>query len=380
MNTQIHLIFLGFVFSINLYSQSSKLLMDIEDFTPIEYANVLFNSEYNKGTISNKEGYFAMPSGYNISDSTVISHLGYRSIKVRNKDLENLDTIFLTKEPVDLEEIVIIDYEGLLNGIKKNILKNYYTTPTIDNYFTRYFVKQDTNKTQIIESIISVGRDQYFGNKEERNYEIRIIANSNSRNIKEVNKVEFVPFSYERLFSYSDVQIDFDENYKLTHEQLSNSHIKVSFDCIDTLVLNSGPFTGYVIINIIDKSMEEFYFQKKYNLGATYKKLKHGFSQEDIYFSNKRIWKKDTSNKYRLYLMEFNGQVNVSNIEYEIEDTYSYNTIIQIVNDKTIQSLKKRIEVKKEKAINDYKDFNKPLVLEILKSVLLRTSEQNSLK
>jgi hypothetical protein len=377
MNNKIYLLLIWYIVSINLYSQNSKLLLDLDDYTPIEHANILFSSKLNKGTISNKEGYFALPSDFNISDSIVISHLGYRSIKVRNIDLKNLDTIFLAKEPVNLEEIVIVDTEGLLKGIKNNMSKNYYITPTIDSYFMRYFVKEDTNKTQIIESVISVGKNQYFATKKDRNYEIKIIANSNSRNIKEVNKVEFVPFSYERLFSYADVLIDFDENYKLTYERISKSHIKVSFACMDPLVLNSGPFTGYLIVNTKDKAMEEFYFQKKYNLGATNKKLKHGFSQEEIYLANKRIWKKDTSNKYRLYLMEFNGQVYVSNTEYSIEDTYSYNIIIQLVNDKTIQSSKKALKVNKENAINDYKEFNKPLVLETLESVLLRTLEQS---
>ncbi len=378
MNIKYFILIVGCFISTAILSQRSfqKILIDTIKKTPIEYANILFNPELNLGTISNKEGRFLLPDTYNAADSITISHLGYQSKKIGYNDIIDFDTIFLTERSIDLEEIVIIDYNGLLRSINDSLSSNYYTTPTIDNYFMRYFLKQDTSKIQIIESIISVEKNQYFGRKENRNTKIKIIANLNSRNVKKINKVEFVPFSYKRLFSYSDVQIDFDKNYELTHEQVSKSHIKISFVCTDSLVLSSGPFTGYIIVNTVDKAMEEFYFKKKYKSGSTKKNLKRGFSQEDTFFANKRIWKKDSSNKYRLNLMEFYGQVNVSNIEYDIENTYSYNTVIQLIDHKTIQSAKKNLKVKKRKAINDYKEFNKPLVLKTLNSVLLRTAEQ----
>lgn len=291
-----------------------------------------------------------------------------------------MDTIFLIKNCVDLEEVVIINNGGFLKSVNDNIQNNYYQTPTTENYFMRYFVKQDSTKTQMTESILSVYKNQYFGAKNERNYEMKIIANSNSLNNKEINKVEFVPFSYDKLYSYSDVQIDFQGKYDLKYEYLSKDQLKVSFSSTDSTILKSGPFTGYAIINISDKAIEEFYIQKKYSQGATEKKLKLGFSQEDIYFNNKRIWKKDSLNKYRLYLMEFNGQVKVSNIDFKVDDIYSYNIITQLIDDKTIPLSKKLIKTKIGKAINDYNELNKSLVLEILKSVILKTEEQSKVK
>jgi len=380
VNSKYYFILVGCFISSIVFCQkeTKKILYDSIEKVPVDYVHIRYSAANNLGTLSNSEGYFLMSVFNNDKDSLIISHLGYPTIKVCHKDLHNVDTVFISKKAIELNEVTIYDYESLLNSVRNNLPQNYSTTPTKENYFMRYFVKQDSNKTQLIEGILTLRKNQYFGNDAGKKQEITLIANSNSINNKKNNKVEFVPFSHSMLFSYVDVLIDFNNKYEYFLEKISNTHTCISFTSIDTAIINSGPFEGYLIINERDKAMVEFYYKKKYSPETTLLKLKHGFYQEDVYFSNRRIWKKDTLNdKYKLNVMELRGEIIVTNPELNIDNSYNYNYITQKIYAQEIIPSAKPLKIKREKAINNYKERNKSLLQKFRQEVLLKTAEQS---
>jgi len=85
----------------------SGIIVDKKTKQPIAYANVGIPGK-NIGTVSNEDGFFSLEVS-DIEDILKISCIGYYDYESLLKDFHNreIDTIYLKKSVVDLEEIII---------------------------------------------------------------------------------------------------------------------------------------------------------------------------------------------------------------------------------------------------------------------------------
>lgn len=90
----------------NLLAQIySGIIVDDKDRQPIAYANIGIPGK-NVGTVSNENGFFSIEAK-ELSDTLKISFIGYDSSINTFKNLQTVDTIYLIKSIIGLEEVVI---------------------------------------------------------------------------------------------------------------------------------------------------------------------------------------------------------------------------------------------------------------------------------
>jgi len=102
------LVVLFFTVSSFAQTQIKGKVSDFMNFAPIESASVYIKNT-TVGTITNVEGKFAiMVPGKNISDTLVISSIGYKSYEKLISDYENGSDIFLEEDMASLDEVVLV--------------------------------------------------------------------------------------------------------------------------------------------------------------------------------------------------------------------------------------------------------------------------------
>ncbi len=152
-----YLIMLLYVLSYNLFGQQIFSTCICEQLTnkPITYATAL-NISCNKGSISNTDGSCKIPFFRN-NDSLVISHVGYRALRVTVIEITDNDTIFLIPDMIMLSPVTIVstwNQETLVNQLHEvlsyNRSKNYIYESKSNVLLTSYI---DSIPLERIESI-----------------------------------------------------------------------------------------------------------------------------------------------------------------------------------------------------------------------------------
>ena len=104
---QVILIFLGILFSTITHAQQKKIVIDSLTNEPIEFVNVL-SLNLRKGVISNQNGEFIFDEPkINISDTLVLSHIGYKTLYILFREFQSKDTLKLEPKQTFLSEVFV---------------------------------------------------------------------------------------------------------------------------------------------------------------------------------------------------------------------------------------------------------------------------------
>lgn len=115
-----------------LFSQKmivKGVVIDNSTTKPIPFANVYFENNPNIGTYTDTSGYFEVYINNinTLNSKLIVSSLGYQSAFYSKNKSQDIDTIFLSKEVYDLDEISIIPkrYSEIKLKPNKNLKLDY---------------------------------------------------------------------------------------------------------------------------------------------------------------------------------------------------------------------------------------------------------------
>lgn len=142
--------FLIIFLSLISFAPAQNYLFDSVTKAPVKSAHVSFNK--NRGLITNDDGYFELPDDTTI-DTIYLSHISYISRKIPQKHCSKNDTIFLTQNHIELDEIVLssVNPKDIVLKAINSIDKNYIRRPHNLIGFFRQSLKEDTKGIEMIE-------------------------------------------------------------------------------------------------------------------------------------------------------------------------------------------------------------------------------------
>lgn len=134
------------------------LLADGKTHSPVAYASIYYPTT-STGMFSSENGVYCLPSSINLTDSVVISALGYDKTTIAFTDLLKKDTIYLNNRPINLENVVIkaksSAYISKEIGYSKKPfieLEQNSITPNSNTKIVTY-IPNDSKKTSFISKI-----------------------------------------------------------------------------------------------------------------------------------------------------------------------------------------------------------------------------------
>jgi len=168
------LIFFFIEGSLEVYCQkelrfSGKVIKKSENSqVPFPFCNVYIKNT-TVGTITNINGKFRLvvPKKHKKSGQLCVSYMGYKSKKIPLRELRsNQNIIKLEKDPVNIEEIVVMPDSTLLTFLRhayKSIDKNYPQKPTkLEGFYRETHTSADSNKhLYFSEAILEVYKRAY---------------------------------------------------------------------------------------------------------------------------------------------------------------------------------------------------------------------------
>lgn len=143
----------------------SGLILDSSDKTPIPFCNV-YAENTSVGTITNNTGKFRIAIPLKTSQNLCVSFIGYKTKTIPVSSLKNNDNIiYLEKDPININEVVIVPDSTLLSFLRKafrNIKHNYPDEPTKLCGFYRETKLTDSNEyLYFSEAMLNVYKKSY---------------------------------------------------------------------------------------------------------------------------------------------------------------------------------------------------------------------------
>lgn len=100
-----------FVFAFSVFSETreiSGLVMDVEDDSPLQGANVFLKSS-NLGTVTDTEGFFRFEvDNQSLDDTLIVNYLGYQEYRIHTRDFINNSVIGLKVDILAMEKEIAV--------------------------------------------------------------------------------------------------------------------------------------------------------------------------------------------------------------------------------------------------------------------------------
>ncbi|CAM3455568.1 carboxypeptidase-like regulatory domain-containing protein [Aequorivita lipolytica] len=171
---------------------------DFLTFQPIESASVYIKNT-TIGSITNADGNFVLKvPQQNLSDTLVISSIGYKSFKVVINEFENATDIFLEEDVASLDEVVIIadprptTGNGIVQKAIEKLPKNLPEQPYLQKGFLRHKERNKKEYKWLIESAITL-YDSSYASGAKNNLKINVDETRKSYDLRDIDS----------LFTYS---------------------------------------------------------------------------------------------------------------------------------------------------------------------------------
>jgi hypothetical protein len=136
-------------------SLMTKTICDLEDMSPLALVNVQI-LDSKKGTMTNKSGQFELI--LKSFQSVKISAIGYASITLSFNALDRMDTVFLKREIVELDELKVYSSRMSANDIVRIAMgktnKLSYSKPYCLNTFYRHSCSENDVYGRLIEAAV----------------------------------------------------------------------------------------------------------------------------------------------------------------------------------------------------------------------------------
>ncbi|NQX82314.1 MAG: hypothetical protein HRT66_10020 [Flavobacteriaceae bacterium] len=131
-------------------SNAQNHVFDYDTNESIESVHIKYLG--NRGSMTNEDGYFELPSNISI-DSIYISHIAYKLKKILFKNLVKNDTIFLYKENIYLDEVALNNFNAkdIVTKAINKINDNYLSIPYNSFGFFRQILEEGSKGVEMIE-------------------------------------------------------------------------------------------------------------------------------------------------------------------------------------------------------------------------------------
>lgn len=240
MNISIKLIIIILFFTVYSHKAYSQRLISGSIFDeyekPLPYASVFISNKPNTGTFTNAQGFFSLK--VDISDTLLVSHIGYESIKIAVSDFRG--AVFLKESMFQLKEITVSASKKTRYIVQK--LGAYWEKPDIN-----WFLRGKDNYALLIPNIIKQEgfiKNLYFKIKHERDKKSKKYKNS---------QIQLRVRIYEGVDYQNSSQIDLlRENIIIIMKQ-SSTDISISLEKYKIRFPKEGVIIGIDIMGYIDK-------------------------------------------------------------------------------------------------------------------------------
>lgn len=167
---------------------------DFMTFGPIESASVYIKNT-TVGTITNVDGKFAlMVPAKNMSDTLVISSIGYKSFETIISEFENGSDIFLEEDMASLDEVVIVadnrpktGNDIMVRAIEK-LPENLPEEPYLQKGFLRHKERNKKEYKWLIEAAITL-YDSDYGAGSKNNLKINVDETRKSYDLRDIDSL-----------------------------------------------------------------------------------------------------------------------------------------------------------------------------------------------
>lgn len=171
---------------------------DFMTYEPIESASI-YIEKTTIGTITNVDGKFVLRvPETNLSDTLVISSIGFKSYKILIKDFENGSDIFLEEDVAPLDEVVLIidtrpktANDVMIRAIER-LSENLPNEPYLQKGFLRHKERNKKEYKWLIEAAITLYDSDYAGGAKD-NLKVNVDEIRKSYDLRDIDS----------LFTYS---------------------------------------------------------------------------------------------------------------------------------------------------------------------------------
>lgn len=216
-------IYIVFFITMALYAQNptTHILWDKTNNEPIQYATIKTNEDYS---ISNENGVFEINK---TQGKTFIQNVAYKKLEVDYELLKQKDTIFMSPNIYELDEITILNVEDKYNKMLKTILTDYALEPHQEKFYLRAVVRKNSNLYKIVDFSGFVEKKTLFSTRSKpmpkKNYSIQL---ENIRKVgKENRTVDFKMLSFEYFFNHIVSMYLSPKIYDLSYEEAKDSNL-----------------------------------------------------------------------------------------------------------------------------------------------------------
>src|SRR6056297_183640 len=237
------------------YGQQSRsgIVVTADGMEPLEFVSVFNGIDH---TMTNEDGRFKFSSEL---DSVFFYSPGYEKLETTFSSLR--DTIYLQKNIVKLDEVVVTNAKSILQRIRDSIHVNYLLTPHTETFFIRAVLRRNDTIVRLQDMQGKLKRKTLLYTREleldKNDYEVELQQMRQVGIKKEQNNVYFIFPSFFRIFS-EFVRINaMGPDFEVTQNPLENTdEIHVAFTYGEGK--NTGLQYGNYLINEKDNAILSF--------------------------------------------------------------------------------------------------------------------------
>ena len=198
-------------------------IVDFLTYAAVENANIYLENS-TIGTVSNTDGNFVLvvPQAH-ISDTLVISSIGYKSFRSAVGDFDETMDVFLEEDVASLDEVILIaetrpktGNDIVLRAIEE-LPDNLPDQPYLQKGFLRHKERNTKEYKWLIESALTLYDSSYASGAQD-NLKINVDENRKSYDLRDVDS----------LFAYSSYLRNTSKNFNRTTKQLRRDTIETA--------------------------------------------------------------------------------------------------------------------------------------------------------
>lgn len=211
-------------------------IRDVETGVSLPFAAISVQNSV-MGTISNEDGIFSLQfRDHNVSDSILISYLGYETLKIPLNNIPKYQVFQLQSTSISLKEVTVRSLypEGLLRLAIVNKKKNYPNHSFVQRAFYRESIRRDKKYMLYSEGILEVLKRPYRPSL--FNEQVKLVK---QRTFKSVVREDTVQF---KLHGGIQTSLDLDvvkHSFSFINRESMDEYVYTMAD----MVLNDGKLT-----------------------------------------------------------------------------------------------------------------------------------------
>ncbi|MFT6994385.1 MAG: hypothetical protein ACJA1P_001118 [Maribacter sp.] len=339
-----HLFLLLICTGISCYSQQSHsgIVVSTDSMETLEFVSVFNGKDH---TLTNEDGRFQFSSQL---DSVFFYSPGYEKLKTSFSTLR--DTIYLQKNSVNLDEVIVTNAKTILQRIKDSIASNYLLTPHTETFFIRALLRRNDTivRLQDMKGRVKRKTSVYTGDLEldKKDYQVELQQMRQVGIKKDKNNVYFIFPSFFRIFS-EFVRINaMGPGFEVLEKPAKNKdEIRVEFTSEKDNDGNLG--YGHYILNQKDNAIRYVAINTIHPLPKSLKNKKD--YDHTLNFQRNIFFTKDISNKkYYISSAKQKATITTKAKEQKIPTTFQIEIILYTTDPFGMADVKSNVNEQKD--------------------------------